>query len=80
MLLCGELLNIATVQELKKAIEDATAQYDSIKRSLVIPRILKGFEILKTYQKQGQLISTYLLGFVLMLSKTTTAPSVILIG
>lgn len=57
VLLCGELLNVVTVQELKKAIEDAIDQYESAERSLIISRILKGFEASKSQYKQGQLSS-----------------------
>lgn len=73
-LLCGELLKVVTVQELKKAMYDATDQYDSAERPWIISRILEGFETFKSHHEQGQLISTYPLDFMLMLVRRRRPP------
>ena len=55
VLLSGELLNIATIPDLGKVIEDATVLFDSIERPLIISRILEGVKTLKAKQSQRQL-------------------------
>ncbi|CAI7615192.1 unnamed protein product [Penicillium pancosmium] len=52
-LLCGQLLNIATVQEFGQIMEHATIHIESTERPLIISRILEGFRTLKATQRQG---------------------------
>jgi hypothetical protein len=54
VLLCGELLNIATVQDLGDIMEHATVHLDSSERPLIISRLLEKFGTLKARQIQRQ--------------------------